>query len=281
MAHLALTDTDGQRFTAVDRFARGTLGLAGAQTTPLRVWVEDWQIAAADDIAGGSGGEGPFAVRLGMGDEQIALDLELVAERPIVPQGERGYSRKGDERTNASAYYSIPRLRTRGAVVVDGQRFEVTGTSWFDREWGTSFLPPGVAGWDWFSLQLDDGRDLMFYRLRRPDGTATRHSAGTLVRRRDAEGGVEVVRLGVDDVRAAPAAWWTSPHSGVRYPVAWTLEVPGQNLELRVTAVLDDQELRLATRYWEGAVDVSGRSGEADVTGRGYLELAGYEAVSR
>jgi hypothetical protein len=47
-----------------------------------------------------------------------------------------------------------------------------------DREWSTSALGPDQSGWDWFALQLDDGRELMFYRLRRKDGGMDPFSTG-------------------------------------------------------------------------------------------------------
>jgi predicted secreted hydrolase len=42
-----------------------------------------------------------------------------------------------------------------------------------DREFGSSFIEDGQVGWDWFAIQLDDGRDLMLYQLRRNDGRAS------------------------------------------------------------------------------------------------------------
>ncbi|MEM9386233.1 MAG: lipocalin-like domain-containing protein [Pseudomonadota bacterium] len=270
MAHLAVSDIEAGRFTAADRFARGALGLAGAESEPLKVWVEDWSIAD-DPSAGGA----PFSVRLRFQDRAIGIDLSLVAERPVLRQGAGGYSRKGDDPSNASAYYSLTRLRSTGALRTAGERYEVAGTSWFDREWGTSFLAPGVAGWDWFSLQLDDGRDLMFYRLRGEHGESTRWSAGAIAAL-DGDGQWQVQRLDADEVQLEPVARWRSPASGVRYPVSWILRLPDQALVLEVKAALEDQELRLATRYWEGAVTVAGQQGERAVSGRGYLELAGY-----
>src|SRR5690606_10914582 len=144
-------------------------------------------------------------------------------------------------------------------------------SAWLDREWGTSALEDGAVGWDWFALQLDDGRDLMVYRLRRADGSASPFSGGSLI---GADGSRRA--LAVDDVQLSPRDHWTSAASGVRYPVAWRLVIPSEDLELTVSPVLDNQELDLAVRYWEGAVRVSGSSSGAPVAGRGYLELAGY-----
>jgi predicted secreted hydrolase len=142
---------------------------------------------------------------------------------------------------------------------------------WLDREWGTSALSPGLTGWDWFGLELDDGRDLMFYRLRREDGTTGEFSGGTL-----ADGTGTVERLTAEDVEIEPIESWASPVTGISYPVAWTMRIPAAGLELRITPRLRDQEIDLSVRYWEGAVEVSGRAGQAPIGGRGYLELAGY-----
>src|SRR5205814_718338 len=82
-------------------------------------------------------------------------------------QGDRGLSRKGPEPGNASFYYSLTRMPARGTVRVGPETLQVSGEAWMDREWSTSALGAGVQGWDWFALQLADGRELMFYRLRR------------------------------------------------------------------------------------------------------------------
>ncbi len=147
----------------------------------------------------------------------------------------------------------------------------MTGTMWMDREWSTSALGPDEVGWDWFALHLADGRDVMLYRLRRRDGTAAPLSKGSVS---PASGGA-VRRLALADYTLRPVETWTSPHSGARYPVAWEVAVPSENLRLRVTAVLPDQELNVSVRYWEGAVDVTDAVTGAAL-GRGYLEMTGY-----
>jgi predicted secreted hydrolase len=267
MAHLAVSDPDGERFRAEERFARGALDLAGARADPLAVWVEDWRLD-------GTANE-PLQLTLDLAGDLAGVRLELDASRPIVRHGNHGYSQKGEAVDNASAYYSITRLATRGEIRIDGDAYPVAGTSWFDREWGTSFLAPGVQGWDWFSLHLDDGRDLMLYRLRDDSGNSTPFSGGTLVQS-DARGGWTTARLEAAQIALTPLAWWQSPATGVRYPIAWRLEIPSQDMVLTVRAALDGQELDLAARYWEGAVTVRGLGSTGEIGGRGYLELAGY-----
>ncbi len=259
MAHAALTDVAAGTHESQERFARQALDLAGAYAAPLRVWLGDWQLS--------SGSEGsPW--RLRVSSQPFDLDLELEPAKPVVPQGDNGLSRKSAEPGNASYYYSITRLRTEGEVRSGERRFRVQGSSWLDREWSTSALAPDQVGWDWLALQLADERELMFYRLRRADGSADPHSAGTLV---DATGGSR--RIGPGDVTLRPLRWWRSGER--RYPIEWEIDVEPWDRRLRVEALLDDQLMDLSVRYWEGAVRVLDAEKGAPL-GVGYLELAGY-----
>jgi len=263
MAHFALTDIDGRRFSAFERFGRGGPGMAGATNPPLRVWLDDWE-ATADDPAG-------FPLRLRAADGDVSIDLELRPLKPVVLNGEAGLSRKSAAPGNASYYYSMPRLETRGRVRSGSRESTVEGLSWLDREWSTSVLAADQQGWDWFSLHLDDGRDLMLYQLRRTDGTTDPASAGTLV---DVDG--TAYGLSAADMELRVLAHWTSPQTGVRYPLRWRLRLPEHDLDLTVEPVLDAQELDVVVRYWEGAVVARGANGDSSVQGRGYMELAGY-----
>jgi predicted secreted hydrolase len=265
MAHFAITDTGGRRFFARERLTREALGLAGAETEPLKVWVEDW-------AATGEGRGDDLHVRLAARDDVIGLSLSLTSTVPHVAQGDRGLDSKGAGRGNASHYYSVPRLDATGEVTVAAATFAVTGVAWLDREWSTSSLDPGTEGWDWFALHLSDGSNLMFYRLRTAGGGASPHSGGTLV-----SAGGTPTRLAADDVELTILEHWTSGATGVRYPIAWRLVVPATGLELEIRPYLENQELDLSVRYWEGAVHAAGRGLHGTLTAEGYLELAGYE----
>ncbi|WP_456425109.1 lipocalin-like domain-containing protein [Rhodocaloribacter sp.] len=267
MAHFALTDVEGGRFHPFERFSRGAAGLAGARAEPFRVWLEDWTIEAAPD--------GMPAMRLRAGAGGAAIDLTVRPAKPLVLQGDRGLDRKGDEPGNASYYYSMTRLETEGTVVVDGAAHAVEGLSWMDREWSTSALGEDQVGWDWFALQLDDGRDLMYYRIRTRDGGAGPHSDGVLV-------GVDgrVRKLPREAVTLDVRAHWRSPHGDAVYPSRWRLRVPSERLDLDLTPLLDDQEIDGAVRYWEGAVRVTGTADGRPVSGHGYVEMTGYAAAA-
>lgn len=264
MAHFALTDVDGETFSSFERFGRGGAGLAGARSDPFRVWLDDWSVQATES------GE-PWLLRAAEGSIRIELTLE--PGKPRVLHGVRGLSRKGETSGAASYYYSRSRMPTRGRLILGGEVLEVEGSSWFDREWSTSILAPDEVGWDWLGAQLDDGRELMFFRLRRRDGSSSWVS-GTLI---EADGSSRaLITQGVEFV---PQDSWTSPETGVTYPAGFRLHLPAEELSLEVMPLLPDQEVRLSFVYWEGVVAISfsgAGSGTGSGSGRGYLEMTGY-----
>jgi predicted secreted hydrolase len=162
-------------------------------------------------------------------------------------------------------------MPTRGTIRVGAETFQVAGLSWMDREWSTSALGKDQVGWDWFALQLSDGRELMYYQLRRRDGSADPISSGTLIA---ADGTTR--RIAREEIQIEVLDTWQSPRSGARYPSSWRLRVPPAALDLRLTPYLADQELPLAVVYWEGAVRIEGTADGQPVRGNGYVELTGY-----
>lgn len=262
MAHFALTDVGGGRFFSRERTARGAAGLAGGRGEPFAVWLEDWSARST--------GDGFLPLRLTARSGDAALDLVLTSAKPLVLQGDEGWSRKGSEAGAASYYYSYTRMPGRGTVRAGGRSFAVHGLAWLDREWSTRVLDESQVGWDWLALQLDDGRDLMFFRVRRRDGTVEPLSHGSLVA---PDGGKRP--LGLADVELEVLRTWSSPR-GTVYPAGWRLRIAREALDLEIEPLLADQELDVSFRYWEGAVRVRGSGAAEGVTGRGYVELVGY-----
>ena len=261
MAHFALTDVEGKQFYAFERFSRGAAGLAGAQADPYRIWLEDWSVES---------GESSFPMHIRAAQEGVAIDLTLTTSLPAVLQGERGLDQKGPEPGNASYYYSFPRLQTEGTIAVRGKTFAVQGLSWKDHEWSTSALSEDQVGWDWFSLQLSNEQSLMYYQLRRHDGTPSPFTSGVLV---EPDGTTRP--LGPGDVEIDVLDTWTSPRGGT-YPARWQLRVLPADINLTITPYLPDQELDVSVRYWEGAVRIEGTAAGTAVSGNGYVELTGY-----
>ena len=263
MAHLAVSDVDGERQWVAERLDRGGVGWAGAREGTLEVWNGDWRAELVGERH-----------RLTAFDQDFGLELALDPGKPPVLHGEGGLSQKGETPGNASYYYSLTRMPTTGRLTIDGTEVEVAGTSWMDHEFGTSFLEPGQVGWDWFSLQLDDGSEVMLFQLRRNDGGSPR-LAGTWVM---PDGTTRAIQP--DDIRLRPGRQWESPTSGAAYPVEWTITLDGPRAQLDVVSALDAQELHTdestGVTYWEGAVDVSGTVDGNVAVGRGYLEMTGY-----
>ena len=219
--------------------------------------------------------------RIAARDERLEMGFELttrIAKRRIF-QGPGGFSRKGKESGAASQYYSYTRLETSGELTLGGERFDVVGESWMDKELSSSQLAPQQVGWDWFSLQLDDGRELMLYIMRREDGT-TDYAKGTVV---SADG--EARYLELEDFSVEATRHWVSPSTAARYPVAWRVHVSSEGLELEVRALVDDQEnksrLPGGVFYWEGAVTISVTGSGGETLGRGFVELTGYGEGNR
>lgn len=261
-AHFAFTDVESDEFYAFERYSRDALDLAGAVGSPFRVWIEDWSAKGSDD--------GILPTRLRASEEGVEISLALNSVKNIVLHGEEGFARKGSAPGEASYYYSMTRMPTTGVVTLGGRSYSVSGLSWLDREWSSAQLSEDHVGWDWFALQLSDGRDIMYYQLRPRVGVSTEFDLGTLVK---ADG--EYSRLQDADVSIEVLDRWQSPLGGT-YPSRWRLRIPAEGVDVEITPYVSDQELDTIVRYWEGAVQIEGTSNGQPVEGSGYVELTGY-----
>lgn len=261
LAHFTISDVTENAFYPAERFSRGAAGLAGAQAEPYRVWLENWH---AEQRA-------PGVVSLHAETEQVELNLTLTETLPPILHGDGGLSPKGPEPGNASYYYSIVQQAAAGSVTIAGEQFDVTGLAWKDHEYSTSALSEGAVGWDWFSLQMDDGSALMFFQIRRDDGSLEPASSGTFIY---PDGRTR--HLTREDWQLEVLDSWTSPISGATYPAGWLITIPAIGLELTGRPLMSDQELNVSTVYWEGAVSFDGVIDNRPVTARGYIEMTGY-----
>ena len=272
MAHFAVTDAANNEYFCFERRSRGAGGLAGVTGDPTyKVWLEDWSATETE----------PGVMHLSVAstsdlieaEPQIGLSLNLRQTRPPILHGDRGLSQKGPESGNATYYYSLVGLETTGEITVNRKTVAVTGISWMDHEFGTSFLGEGFVGWDWFSLQLEDSTTLVLYCLRRSDQSCDPQTfEGTLVYPDGRQ-----LRIGTKDFTLTSTRQWTSPESGATYPSGWQITFPELNISLQVEPLIPNQEFRASFTYWEGAVRVRGQIDGAAVGGHGYVELTGYE----
>jgi len=261
-AHFTVSDFSGSAFHFFQKLSRGAYGEAGFGVRPRLAWIEDWSCTLEDD--------GAFRIKANAGD--LSLELALRAGKPLVIHGRNGVSQKAEGEGRASHYYSFTRLSSEGILQMGNKQFAVSGLSWFDHEWATNQLTINQVGWDWFSLQLDDGSDLMLFQLRTKDGGRDPNSAGTFV---DAKG--VATPLAEADFTLDPVETWSSSQTGGRYPVAWRITIPRLQMRFDVSTALKEQELRLKPIiYWEGSVRAQGTVGGKNVKGSGYLEMTGY-----
>lgn len=202
-------------------------------------------------------------------EQKVRFQLRTQPKKALIFQGPNGYSKKGVGDSAASQYYSFTRLATEGSVTVDGETFEVTGESWMDKEFGSNQLDENQVGWDWFSLQLDDGREVMLYVLRDKTG-AVDYARGTVV---SVAG--EVRYLTRDGFGIDVTDHWTSSQTQARYPAGWVVDVGGELLTVQPEMNKQENVGKLVGNlfYWEGAVKVL-RDGKR--IGQGYVELTGY-----
>ena len=260
-AHLAISDENRKEFRFWEKMNRKGPGLAGAETDRLLVWNEGWRLEGSNGIHQLKAIEGGFGI-----------DLSLTSLKPPVIHGEDGISRKSLKAGHASHYYSLTRIETEGDLWMEGKRLEVKGESWMDHEFFSHQLAEDQEGWDWFSIQLDNQREIMLYQLRLKGGAVDPVSSGTLI---GPQGEAEYISSA--EFFITPLATWVSGKSRARYPSGWEIRIPGHGIDLKVTPTFRDQELvtKQAT-YWEGSCIISGECQGEKVKGRGYTELSGY-----
>lgn len=264
LAHFTVSDISNERFFKFEKLSRGGADLAGASAVPYHVWLEDWYVRENDD--------GSISM-LAQGDGVI-LNLNLVQEQPPVIHGDGGLSPKGPDPGNASYYYSLVNQTTTGTITLEGETIQVEGRSWKDHEYSTSALNDEAIGWDWFSMQFDNPEQnaLVLWEIRQEDGTIALQSAGSWI---NADSSTYPLQYG--DFQTEVLETWTSPHTGAEYPIRWRITIPDLDLELIAEAMMADQELQTTPVYWEGAVKYEGTLNGRPISGKGYVEMTGYD----
>ncbi|MHA3736976.1 lipocalin-like domain-containing protein [Pseudomonas sp. Eth.TT006] len=252
LGHAAVTSATTHH--AAERYARGGVGQAGVTAVPFEAWIDDWRFAS-------QASEPLSDMQLSARDPSFAYQLHLSSSRPLVLQGEQGFSQKS-EQGQASYYYSQPFFQASGTLQIDGQTYTVSGPAWLDREWSSQPLTANQTGWDWFSLHLDSGEHVMLYRMRQKDGAP--YLTGTWIA---ADGQTQTLRS--EQIKLIPQD--SAKVAGREMPVRWTISIPDKQLGISLSALNPNAWMNLRIPYWEGPVRISGSQG-----GRGYLEMTGY-----
>lgn len=263
LTHMAITDVSKKKFLYFEKMHRGLHGVAYASPSSFEVKNGKWRLWGSPDKQ-----------RMRAKKSGYGIDLTHIPMWGPVIHGRNGVSQKGEGEGHASHYYSFTRLKTTGTVTIMDQDYPVSGISWMDHEFSSDQLGPDQVGWDWFSIQLEDNREIMLYLMRRKDGTIDPHSSGTLVINGEPQ------HLNNNEFSVVSKRRWKSKKSGGVYPSGWEITVLDENLRLKVVPLMKDQELITSkstqVSYWEGACKVSGRMGKRKVKGSAYVELAGY-----
>ncbi|AQS38013.1 putative secreted hydrolase [Shewanella psychrophila] len=252
MTHAAITSKSSH--FAEERWSRRHPRLADVTTKPLIIKIDNWQWTGT--------GEDLFPAQLKVDAEKFSYQLSLQTSSPYQLQGEKGYSIKSADGSVASHYYSQPFITVSGTVNLDGIDHEVSGDAWLDREWSSQFLNKAQAGWDWFSLRLEDGSSLMLFQLRGQDKPSFYSG-----RRMFADGSGHNITS--EEIQVEVADWHKIDSK--RYPIAWRISIPSEEIELSTQALNANAVVPLSVSYWEGPVTVSGSH-----KGEGYMELTGY-----
>ncbi|BBL91545.1 carotenoid 1,2-hydratase [Vibrio rotiferianus] len=254
MAHSAVTTTD--KHYADEKWSRDQASLAGVDTSPFRVYLDDWQwISSTNDL---------FPATLKANSEQFGYSLTLTSHAPYQKQGEQGYSTKSADGQVASYYYSQPFIDVSGEVTIDGETHQVSGKGWIDREWSSQFLLDSQQGWDWFALRLSDETSLVVFQLRDSKTGAASYSSAKLMQQ-DGSG----IAIPQKDIQLE--ATKQTEIQGRKYPTQWQVSIPNQQIDLTVSALNPNSKMPLSVPYWEGPVRIDGSH-----SGTGYMELTGY-----
>jgi len=266
LAHFAVSGIGKSSFLMSEQVSRAGPGLAGASTHGMNVWCLQWSARMKNG-----------RILLNAKHGSTHLKVELIPRKPLVLHGENGLSRKGPLEGQATYYYSFTDLETKGILKTEKmtEPVRVTGTSWSDQEFGSNQLSGEQLGWDWFSLHLSDGRDLMLYFLRRKGGAVEPSSSGTLVEKNG-----RTRHLKIQDIKIEVLGHWKSPASGGLYPNRWQIRIPPADINLVISPMIANQELNTAGStgviYYEGAIEGKGTSYRKPVTCEGYVEMTGY-----
>lgn len=267
MCHVAVTDIAGDT-----HYQHETISLQPAiwQALPIVLEVDECHLELDGD------GHDHIVAQIPQGMETWGkatpwtIDLTMEPKKRVTRHGGDGIipmSTGG----GSSWYYSYTRLATSGTLTTPQGPRAVTGQAWMDHQWG-DFDISQFKGWDWWSLQLDDNREIMLFQFTDWNGQLV-EKAGTIV---DPDG-TETELDGMDSFVVTPRRKWASTHTDGIYPLDWDITIPQGDWQLGVITHVDDQEMtNPAKNYWEGETGITGTRAGAGATGVGYTELTGY-----
>ncbi len=215
------------------------------------------------------GQEGNYTIKANMFGENgnhYGIQLNTVEDDAPWLHEPDGYEKYGDYAK--AGYYSYPRLETEGKLMWDGELLDVSGELWYDRQWDCLAVLDQPVRWDWFSFQLDNGDNIMVYKVTLTK-TGEEILGGSLLRE-----GESSISLSQDQIQLEPARYWDSPRTKKQYALEWNVKIPDYGYDLNLSTPISNQELTIRfapfvkLNYWEGMIDITGSH-----SGIGFMEL--------
>ncbi|MBX9690007.1 MAG: hypothetical protein K2X27_25070, partial [Candidatus Obscuribacterales bacterium] len=229
MVHFAVTDDEKKKFfyrQKYDSAASGKVKISPPGQN-LSLDHEGWSLKQLD---------GQFALKLD--NPNYSINLLLTPQKPPAIHGANGFIQKLPCKGCSSQYYSYTNLKTEGVLSVGGAPSQVQGVTWMDHEFMSDpSLNKGLA-WEWFSMQVDDGSELMLYRFPGKDGMPNKYSCGTLVNK---DGTQE--HISYNDFVAVPLGVWGSDSSNRNYITSWCIIIPRRKMAIFLSPDVKGQEL--------------------------------------
>ena len=255
MGHAAVTSATSHHFA--ERLARGGIGQAGVEMNPFHAWIDSGEMRAGDQFSAAS--VSPLSVSAT--GANFVLSMQLNSDRPLVLQGDAGYSKKS-ERGQASYYFSQPFFSAAGHLTLDGNSVSVSGQAWMDREWSSQPLASNQSGWDWFSLHLESGEKVMLFRLRQSDGGD--YFAGNWITQDGRSTQIPPNSIAMKQTKLSDV-------EGRKVPTSWSVAIADRNFKIDTVPLNPKSWMGTRFAYWEGPITFQGSH-----KGVGYLEMTGY-----
>jgi predicted secreted hydrolase len=278
--NFALTDSSGRQYGAMVAYFNAGLRILSVCDLDAREFNHEVSISAPDyaqgtlDLRWGSedhwfcNDRDTLAYQLHSKGNGIGLNLNLDSQKPPLLVGGNGLV---EWPFGSSYYYSLTRLRARGRIILSENTREVEGLGWMDHQW-MNFVPAAVdRSYEWFSVQLDNSSELVFWQVINPDESiesqhltlmlpdnSVRYTNGMVLNRTD---------------------FWVSPKTGRHYCILWQLREETHSLDLAIRARHPEQEIEMSEALgfnhaiWEGGTAISGYLADEVVAGTGYAEL--------
>jgi predicted secreted hydrolase len=188
------------------------------------------------------------------------VDLYLESQKIPLLLNKTGFL---DLKIKTTYYYSLTRLKTRGIIKEKGKWIPVEGLSWMDHQWAQTPLTDDDK-WKWFSIQLDNGCDIICFIY----GNKIKTAHASMI---DKNNNVKTT----DKIEIIPGnIKYKNKKTGSEYDLDYEIKIPELEISLKTKPFKKDQEMVFEIiKYWEGGIKAEGTMNGKKVSGSGFCEL--------